>query len=138
MSKDNVVEFKKPVTYVDDPLTEIIRNGAVRLLAEALEAEVEAVIESYKELRLSDGRQRVTRNGYLPERNIQTGVGEVNVKAPRIRDREAKAVENPIRFSSHILPSYLRKSKRLEVFIPWLYLKGISTGDFSDALSALY
>ncbi len=87
MNEDKVVELKKPVTYVDDPLTDIIRNGARRLLAEALEIEVETVIESYKELRLPDGRQRVTRNGYLPERTIQTGVGGVEVKAPRIRDR---------------------------------------------------
>lgn len=137
MKRDNVIELKKPVTYVDDPLTEVIRNGARRLLAEALEVEVETVIESYTELRLSDGRQRITRNGYLPERSIQTGVGEVHVKAPRVRDRAGKTEKNPIGFSSSILPSYLRKTKSLEELIPWLYLKGLSTGDFSEALSAL-
>lgn len=137
MNENKVIELKKPVTYVDDPLTDIIRNGARRILAEALEAEVESVLESYKELRLPDGRQRVTRNGYLPERTIQTGVGGVEVQAPRIRDRASKTEKNPIRFSSNILPGYLRKTKSLEELIPWLYLKGVSTGDFSEALSAL-
>lgn len=137
MNKDNVVELKKPVTSIDDPLSEIIRKGARKLLAEALEVEIEAVIESYKDLRLPDGRQRVTRNGYLPDRTIQTGVGGVRVTAPRVRDRAEKTEENRIRFSSNIRPSYLRKTRSLAELIPWLYLKGISTGDFSDALVAL-
>jgi transposase-like protein len=132
MSNDNVIELKKPDTFVDDPITDILRQGARKLLAQALETEIEIFISQYKDLTDQMGRQRIVRNGHLPEREIQTGIGAVPVKAPRIRDRHAK-----IRFSSSILPPYLRKTKSMEQLIPWLYLKGISTGDFTDALAAL-
>ena len=120
---------------VEDPLTELLRNGARKLLAEALEAEIESFIEQYTQLRDERGKKRVVRNGYLPERKIQTGIGAVSVKAPRARDR--KKGKEKIRFTSEILPPYLRKTRSLEELIPWLYLKGISTGDFSEALIAL-
>lgn len=136
MSEDNVIKLKKPDAFVDDPLTEILRQGARKLLAQALEAEIEIFVHQYKDLVDELGRQRIVRNGYLPEREIQTGVGPVPVKAPRVRDRSAKSSDR-IGFSSSILPPYLRKTKSLEQLIPWLYLKGISTGDFSDALTAL-
>jgi len=136
MSKDNVIDLKKPEPFVDDPITDILRQGARKLLAQALETEIEIFINNYKELTDDSGHQRVVRNGYLPERNIQTGIGPVPVNAPRVRDRHCES-SNRIRFSSSILPAYLRKTKSMEELIPWLYLKGISTGDFSDALSAL-
>jgi putative transposase len=137
MSKDNVIELKKPDTFVDDPISDILRQGARKLLAEALQAEVCNFMALYADLKDVQGRQRVTRNGYLPERKIQTGIGPVTVKVPRVRDCEADQQTERIRFSSSILPPYLRKTRSLEELIPWLYLKGVSTGDFSEALAAL-
>ena len=137
MSQDNVIELKNPEPFVDDPITEILRNGAKKLLAEALEAEIAGFLSQYAYLKDDQGRMRVTRNGYLPEREIQTGIGPVSAKAPRIRDHRPGDESDRIRFSSSILPPYLRKTKSMEELIPWLYLKGISTGDFSEALAAL-
>jgi putative transposase len=136
MTNDNVISLKKPESFVDDPITEILRNGARKLLAQALETEIELFISQYKDLTDELDRQRIVRNGHLPEREIQTGIGPVSVKAPRVRDRHHEATKR-IRFCSSILPPYLRKTKSMEQLIPWLYLKGISTGDFSDALAAL-
>jgi putative transposase len=136
MTKDNVISLKKPEPFVDDPITEILRNGARKLLAQAFETEIEIFISQYKDLKDELGRQRIVRNGHLPEREIQTGIGAVSVKVPRTRDRHHQTTKR-IRFSSSILPPYLRKTKSMEQLIPWLYLKGISTGDFSDALAAL-
>ena len=96
--------------------------------------EIEAFIGHYRHLNDEDGRQRVIRNGYLPEREIQTGIGQVAVRVPRSRDRGTGA---PITFRSSLLPPYLRRTRSIEELLPWLYLKGISTGDFSDALGAL-
>jgi putative transposase len=137
MTKDNVVDFKKPEPFVDDPLTEVLRTGARKLLTEALEAEIEGFLSQYRELKDHQGCQRVVRNGYLPEREIQTGIGPVAVKVPRARDRHPERGSAPIRFTSSLLPPYLRKTKSMEELIPWLYLKGISTNDFTDALAAL-
>lgn len=136
MSKDNVIKLKKPDVFVDDPITDILRQGARKLLTQALEAEIEIFVRQYKELVDELGRQRVVRNGYLPKREIQTGIGPVPVKAPRVRDRSSQSSDR-IYFNSSILPPYLRKTKSLEQLIPWLYLKGVSTGDFTDALAAL-
>ena len=135
MKKDNLNEFEKPEGNFDDHLTEILRHGCTRILTEALEAEIELFIEQYKELRDTRGRQRIIRNGYLPEREIQTGIGQVKVQVPRARDQEPE--DEPIRFSSSILPPYLRRTRSIEELLPWLYLKGISTGDFKEALAAL-
>ena len=137
MPKDNVVDFKKPEPFVDDPITEVLRTGAKKLLAEALEAEIESFLCQYRELRDEQGRKRVVRNGHLPERSIQTGIGPVAVKVPRARDRQSDAVSGPVRFKSSLLPPYLRKTRSMEELIPWLYLKGISTNDFTEALAAL-
>ena len=137
MTKDNVIEFKKPEAFVEDPITDILRTGARKLLTEALEAEIEGFLSQYRDLRDNQDRQRVVRNGYLPEREIQTGIGPVAVKVPRGRDRQPDHESDPIRFKSSLLPPYLRKTKSMEELIPWLYLKGISTGDFTDALAAL-
>ena len=135
--RNNVTELKKPETFVDDPLTDILRSGVRKLFAEALEAEVESFLAMYPDLKDSRSYQRITRNGYLPEREIQTGIGSVTVKVPRVRDHGLQGETSRIRFSSSILPPYLRKTKILEELIPWLYLKGISTGDFSETLAAL-
>ena len=137
MKKDNVIDFKKPEPFIDDPLTEILRQGARRLLSAALEAEIDGFLHQYRELQDHSGHQRVVRNGYLPEREIQTGIGQVPVKAPRIRDQQPGSQNGRIRFASAILPPYLRRTKSIETLLPWLYLKGISTGDFTDALAAL-
>ena len=137
MSKDNVVELKTPQPFVDDPITDVLRTGARKLLTEALEIEIEGFLSQYRDLRDYQDRQRVVRNGYLPERDIQTGIGQVAVKVPRARDPQPDRESGPIRFTSSLLPPYLRKTKSMEELIPWLYLKGISTGDFTDALAAL-
>jgi len=136
MSKDNVVAIKKPERFVDDPISDILRQGARDLLAHALETEIEIFLNQYKDLKDETGLQRIVRNGYLPERQIQTGIGPVPVEVPRTRDRSLQISER-VSFSSAILPPYLRKTRSMEQLIPWLYLKGVSTGDFSDALTAL-
>src|SRR5437764_14040468 len=121
---------------LSDPLTEVLRSGARALLAQAVAAEVAGFLESHADKLTDDGRQRLVRHGHLPEREIMTGIGPVAVRAPRIRDRVGTGEER-IAFSSTILPPYARRSKSLEVLIPILYLKGISTGDFEEALAAL-
>ena len=137
MTKDNVIQLKKPEQFVDDPITDILRSGARKLLAEALEAEIETFISQYRDLKDDLNHQRVVRNGYLPERDVQTGIGPVPVKVPRARDRQPEQDSESIQFNSSILPRYMRKTKSMEELIPWLYLKGISTNDFTEALSAL-
>ena len=137
MENPNASNLKKPDSFIDDPITEILRNGARKLLAAALEAEINAFLEGYSDLLDEQGKKRMTRNGYLPERQLQTGIGPVTVRAPRACDRKGDDDNNRIKFTSTILPAYIRKTKSMETLIPWLYLKGISTGDFTDALSAL-
>ncbi len=137
MEKDNVIDLKKPETFINDPITDVLRTGARKLLAEALEIEIEDFLDQYRDLKDSRNLQRVVRNGYLPEREIQTGIGPALVKVPRARDRQPGNESDPIRFSSSLIPPYLRKTKSMEELIPWLYLKGISTNDFSEALAAL-
>jgi len=134
VKEDSVVEYRNPgmALPIADPLTEVLRQGARELLQQAVEAEVAEFIERHRELKDEHERQRVVRNGYRSERTIQTGIGEVAVKAPRARDREGE-----IKFRSRILPAYLRRTRSIEELLPWLYLKGLSTGDFSEALAAL-
>lgn len=124
-----------PAAASRDVLTSILRDGAQRLLSEAIEAEVAEWIDNHRHHRDLQGHQQVVRNGHLPQRTLLTGVGPVEVRQPRVLDRRSRNEAEP--FSSKILPPYLRKTKSLEELIPWLYLKGISTGDFSEALSAL-
>jgi putative transposase len=135
MIQDSVLKLVQPGEF-SDPLTEVLRNGARALLAQAIDAEVAAFLGSHADKRAEDGRQRLVRHGHLPERDIVTGIGPVAVRAPRVRDRVG-APQERIRFTSAILPPYARRSKSLEVLIPMLYLKGISTGDFDEALQAL-
>ena len=131
----NVLAFRQPST-VDDPLTDILRAGARDLLARAIEIEVDTFLAGTSELTLPDGRARLVRHGYGPARQIQTGIGPVEVARPKVRDRGASGA-NRIRFSSAILPLWARRTKSLDALLPVLYLRGISTGDFQDALSAL-
>jgi transposase-like protein len=131
----NVFQLSQPGTFTD-PLTEVLRNGARALLAQAVEAEVSSLLSCHADKLTDDGRRRLVRHGHLPEREIMTGIGPVAVRCPRVRDRGGEGCER-IRFSSAILPPYARRSKSLEVLIPILYLKGISSGDFADALIAL-
>src|SRR3954463_1525797 len=135
MIQDNVVKLIQPAAF-SDPLTEVLREGARALLAQAVEAEVAAFLSGHADRQTGDGRQRLVRHGHRPERAIMTGLGPVPVRAPRVRDR-AGAGEERIRFTSAILPPYARRSKSLEVLIPILYLKGVSTGSFEQALVAL-
>lgn len=118
-----------------DALSEILRQGAQQMLTIAIEAEVAEWIEARRHLQDSHGHRQVVRNGYLPERSITTGLGPVTIRQPRVHDRRQGEAAEP--FSSKILPPYLRKTKSIEELLPWLYLKGISTGDFNEALSAL-
>jgi transposase-like protein len=135
VTQDKVIKLAQPGTF-SDPLTEILRNGARALLVHAVEAEVAGFLGDHADKLTADGRARLVRHGHLPEREIVTGIGPVAVRCPRVRDRAADGGER-IRFSSAILPPYARRSKSLEVLIPILYLKGVSTGDFEEALVAL-
>ena len=137
MEQDNGVSLRRPGEPSADPLTEVLRHGARALLAQAIEAEVAAFLASHADLVDDAGRQRLVRNGFLPERTIQTGIGPVPVRQPRVRDRGAGAPGSKIRFTSAILPKYLRRTRSLEELLPWLYLKGIASGDFGEALAAL-
>jgi len=135
MGKSSAIELKNPEESCKDALTEVIRQGARKMLMAALEAEVEAFVKQHQHLVDDQGHRQVVRNGYGQEREIQTGVGAIEVKAPRVKDKRKQG--GKVRFSSAILPPYLRRTKSLDELIPWLYLKGLSTGDFSEALTAL-
>ena len=134
MGKNTDLELKNPgiPTPVSDSLTELLREGARRMLMEAVEAEEQEFLSRHATLKDGKNRQRVVRNGYFPERTIQTGLGYIPVKAPRVRDRAGA-----IRFSSQILPPYLRRTKSIAELLLWLYLRGISTGDFISVLTSL-
>jgi putative transposase len=134
MSEDNIISFKNPAD-TQDLLTEIARRGAREMLAKAIELEVQDFLGDVESLTTEDGRKRIVRNGYLPEREVQTGIGPLAVHVPRVRDRASSG--SKIDFSSAIIPRYLRRSKSIETLLPLLYLKGISTGDFKSALSPI-
>ena len=135
MSDGNVIKLAQPGAFTDS-LTEILRNGARALLTQAVEAEVAEFLAKHADLKTETGQQRVVRHGHLPQREIMTGIGPVAVRQPRVRDREAAEGER-VRYSPSIVAPYARRSKSLEVLIPVLYLKGISSGDFEEALAAL-
>jgi putative transposase len=137
MDEDSVVALPRPgASATDDPLLAVLREGARRMLLQAIEAEVEAFLAAHVDLVDAQGRRRLVRNGHAPERQIQTGIGPLAVRRPKIRDRGAGGDE-PIRFTSAILPAYLRRARNIEELLPWLYLKGVSTGQFAEALTAL-
>lgn len=135
-SPTNIVRLRQP-EEIDDPLTEVLRAGARRLLAQAVEFEAEAFLSAMQDLRLPDGRARLVRHGHGPEREIQTGIGPVPVARVRVRDRGAAGAEDRVRFTSTILPKWARRTRSLDALLPVLYLRGVSTGDFQEALSAL-
>jgi len=135
VTESNVFQLSQPGSFAD-PLTEVLRGGARALLAQAVEAEGAALLSAHADKLTEDGRARLVRHGHLPERKMMTGIGPVAVRCPRVRDRVGEGSDR-IRFSSAILPPYARRSKSLEVLIPILYLKGVSTGDFEEALIAL-
>jgi transposase-like protein len=125
------------IEEVEDVLTDLCRKGAREMLATALNAEVEAYLVQHAGIRDENNRRSIVRNGYMPERSLQTGLGNIKIRQPRVEDRRQGVNGERKRFNSQILPPYLRKTKQLEELIPWLYLKGISSGDFSEALAAL-
>src|SRR5215210_4479488 len=132
----NVVRLRQP-EELEDPLTDVLRSGARRLLAQAVELEAEAFLAGMQDLNLPDGRHRLVRHGYGPERTIQTGLGPVAVSRVKIRDRGAASDDERRRFSSSILPKWARRTRSLDALLPILYLRGVSTGDFQEALAAL-
>lgn len=135
MNDDNVIALPANETTesFSDALSYLIRRGARQIIAQAVEAELEDFLAEYRDRRDEQGRQVVVRNGYLPERTITTGVGEVEIQVPKVRDRSGSG----IKFTSALLPPYLKRARSVEELLPWLYLKGVSTGDFSEALSSL-
>ena len=132
MNKHNVVELEDR-EILSDPLTEILKKGAMQLISRAVEAELQDLLLQHVERRTADGKAGVVRNGYLPEREIQTGIGPVTVQIPKVRSRTGE----PVTFHSALVPPYVRKTRSLEAALPWLYLKGISTGEMGEALKVL-
>ena len=135
-SSSSVVSLRQPDT-IDDPLTSILRSGARRLLAQAIEAEADAFLATMKGMQLPDGRDRLVRHGHGPKRVVQTGIGPVAVQRVRLRDRGADQAAERIRFTSAILPRWARRTRSLDALLPILYLRGVSMGDFQEALGAL-
>lgn len=132
MSKSNVVEFARR-DRDEDPLTELLRRGARQLIEQAVEAELQAFLATYADQRSQGGQAAVVRNGYLPEREVQTGIGPVTVKVPKVRSKTGQ----PVTFRSALVPPYVRKSRSLEAALPWLYLKGVASGEMNEALKVL-
>jgi putative transposase len=135
-SDSSVVPLRQP-DAVEDPLTAVLREGARRLLAQAVEAEAEAFLASIRDARLADGRERIVRHGHGPERVIQTGIGPVAVRRVKLRDRDAGESGKRVRFTSALLPRWSRRTCSLDALLPILYLRGVSAGDFQEALAAL-
>lgn len=135
MSLTTITQLLDPSGFSPDPFTDIIRDGARKLIEQAIRAELTALMAAFSEEKLENGRSRLVRHGHLPEREVMTGIGPVPVKVPRVRDR--KPGEDKISFTPSIRPRYLRKATSVAELLPWLYLKGISTGDFTEALAAL-
>jgi putative transposase len=135
MNNDNVIAFESSETAapVSDALSQLVRQGARQIIAQAVEAELKEFLAQYQSHKDDQGRPAVVRNGYLPERTIMTGVGKVEIQVPKVRDRSGSG----IKFNSTLLPPYLKRCQSVEEVLPWLYLKGVSTGDFSEALSSL-
>ena len=138
MSDSTVIPLRQPDT-IEEPLTAVLRSGARRLLAQAVEAEAEAFLAAMKGARLADGRERLVRHGHGPERVVQTGIGPVAARRVKLRDRGAGAGDGAerIRSTSAILPRWARRTRSLDALLPILYLRGVSTGDFQEALGAL-
>lgn len=132
MNKHTVVDLAGRDTHAD-PLTEMLRTGARQLIHQTVEAELDELLGRHSQYRTEDGRVSVVRNGYLPERELQTGVGPVTVRIPKVRSKTGE----PVTFRSVLVPPYVRKTKSLEAALPWLYLKGVSSGEMGEALKVL-
>ena len=132
MSKNNVISLENPAGNTD-LLTGLLRSGARELITKAVQSELTEFLSQYQDMTDSEGRPLVVRNGYLPQRELMTGIGPVDIKVPKTRDRGGQGIH----FRSELLPPYIKRTKSVETVLPWLYLKGISTGDFSEALAAL-
>ncbi len=135
MSNNKVIEIKNPELKSNDLLTDLIRGSAREMLAHAIELELQDFLTKHSELLINNNKSRIVRNGYLPERKITTGIGSIDVKLPRVRDRSDS--KEKINFTSSIVPKHLRRSASIEELLPLLYLKGISTNDFQQALQPL-
>jgi transposase-like protein len=133
MTKDNVINLKRPIESASDVLSSLLRQGAQQLLTQAIEEEITLFLSRNNSSPQPTQAAQVVRNGYLPERNIQTGIGDICVKIPRVRDRSRSGIQ----FTSNLIPKYMRRTKNIEELLPVLYLKGISTGDFEEALTSL-
>ncbi|MGH8454245.1 MAG: IS256 family transposase [Nevskiales bacterium] len=132
MNEDTVVRFPVP-GVVEDPLSEMLRDGARQLIAQAVHAELEEFLSRHDSRKDGGGRAAVVRNGHLPERSLLTGIGPVSVKLPKTRSRDGE----PAVFRSALVPRYVRRARSVDAALPWLYLKGVSTGDMAEALSVL-
>ena len=131
MTDSNVITLNKPEQ--NDPLQEVLREGARKMLAAAIEEEIAIFIEQHSALQTDEGKAAVVKNGYLPQRPIQTGLGDIEAKVPKVRDRSGSG----IKFNSSLVPPYLKRTQTIEEFLPWRYLRGISTGNFSETLKHL-
>ena len=132
MNKNTVIALEDRAERLD-PLTELLRVGARQLIEQAVEMELQELLAAHADRRLADGRAGVVRNGYLPEREIQTGLGPVTVRIPKVRVKTGE----PVTFRSALVPPYVRKTRSLEAALPWLYLKGVSSGEMEAALEVL-
>lgn len=132
MKKDNIISLEKPEES-PDLLTGLLRSGARELITQAVHAELTEFLARYEDVTDSLGRRQIVRNGYLPQREIMTGIGPVDIQVPKTRDKGGQGLH----FRSELLPPYIKRTKSVETVLPWLYLKGISTGDFTEALAAL-
>jgi transposase-like protein len=132
MGNDTIVSFSNPVFR--DELSDLVRRGAQQIIRQAVEAELGEFLSEHATDRDAEGRRAVVRNGYQPERAVLTGIGAVTVQVPKTRDRAGEGRC----FRSGLLPPYLKKAKRLEAVLPWLYLKSVSTNDFDEALKGLF
>jgi transposase-like protein len=132
MIKNNVIELERRAIGAD-PLTELLKEGARKLLAQAVESEVQDLLAKYQDRRTQCGHAGVVRNGYLPERDLQTGLGPIRVRIPKVRSKTGE----PVSFQSVLVPPYIRKTPSLQAAIPWLYLKGVSSGEMEAALKVL-
>ncbi len=133
MNENNVIDLKDPAQLTIDPLTELLKQGARKLIQQAVEDELKLYLAQYTDKKTEDGHAAVVRNGHLPERELQRGIGPVTVKVPKVRSKDG----SPVTFHSALVPPYVRKTASLEASIPWLYLKGISTGEMGEALKML-
>jgi len=137
MKKNTLVEMKKPEAEFQDILTEVLRKGAQDAIQHAIEAEFEGFMSFFKNVKDQQGRRMIVKNGTAPEREISTPIGPIEVTVPRSKDRRKIPKEKKTRFSSSLLPPYLKRTRQLDELLPLLYLKGLSTGDFGEALEVL-